>query len=132
MTLRARVLAAVPPGGVPAKRLYSTLGADAQSIDYALLGLLNDRVLVLTGGVVRRAHELVPQDDEAPPADPEVGPGQQRCKECREVLAIERFGLTRKGRAARICRHCLGKKISTGNRRYRATLHVAKESASVR
>ncbi len=130
MTLRERVLAAVPVGGVPAKRLYSTLDADAQSIDCALLGLLNDRVLVLAGGLVRRAAELVPKDEEAPAADPEVGPGHQRCKECREVLAVQRFGLTRKNRPARVCRHCLGKKISAGGKRRYAALRAAQGSAA--
>jgi hypothetical protein len=129
VTLRERVLGAVPVGGVPAKRLYATLAAAAQSIDCALLGLLNDRVLVLTGGVVRRAHELVPKEEEAPPADPGVGPGQQRCKECRQVLGVQRFGLTRKNRPARVCRHCLGKKISAGGKRRYAALRAAQGRA---
>ncbi len=135
MNLRDRILATVPQGGVPAKRLYYTLrtalGLDTARIDYALGGLIHDKRIVNSGGRLWQASELTLREAEPVSADPaSAEPGEdastgavamRQCRCCRQVLPLTRFGQTRLGRPWSVCLHCHGKNISAGNKRYRET-----------
>ncbi len=138
MNLRDRILATVPQGGVPAKRLYYTLrtalGLDTARIDYALGGLIHDKLIVRSGDRLWQASELTLREAEpiaaesAEDAGAAVTVAMRQCRCCRQVLPLTRFGHTRLGRPWSVCLHCHGQNVSAGNRRYRATLHVAPES----
>ncbi len=138
MNVRDRILAAVPQGGVPAKRLYYTLrtalGIDTASIDYALSGLIHDKRIVNSGGRLWQVSELTLRDMEtadvesAEDAGSAVTVAMRQCRCCRQVLPLTRFGHTRLGRPWSVCLHCHGRNVSAGNKRYRETLRVAPES----
>ena len=120
MTLQERVLAAVPRGGIAAKDLYRQMRpALPGSVDAAILGLLNGHRLVRVGTDYRQPWDCRESgaDSEEPAA---VHVGMQRCRRCREILPLTRFGRHRLGKPWTVCFKCHSLAISAGAKARRA------------